>query len=203
MREDVLEVLEEIGIDKAYKKLLAFTHAYLKTRSWKHGKNVATYGRIADDFVSDVLTKTLEGERNWNKAKCSSLMIFMKNNIESEISNSLQSAENKRAVNIEFQTEEGEHRALSSNELNANRYTEDEDAQISYRDRLEFYRKKIQGKIKDDDDYIEFVFEEIALGHSTPIVLSERLDIPIGKIDYYKIRIKKIIKEANSEYDTE
>jgi len=193
MRNDVLEELEKIGVEKVYKKLLAYTLYKKSFYKWNHEKQTTTKGREANDYVGEAILKAIDEEgRNWNKDKCPDLIVYLKGIIRSGLSNSITSKENELGSNLVLHDEKYSHKLPESN-YSASKNVDIEDAKIERKQTLKERKSVIDGIAKDDDDYVQFVFEEMLKGYKSEVI-AERLEIDINDVYKCSRRIKYALK---------
>lgn len=192
MSNKVLTSIEEIGYEKLYKILLAYTHARMKTLYWNHGKNTTTKGKAIEDYPGEAIIYALENPEKWKIETYPAIEDYLKQRISTDLSNSINSKENKQGVKTEI-----EDVALFKNSDSfADQRLLVNEANESSKERLEIYRKAVKELIKDDNDYIEFVFDEMVDGHFKPQIIAQRLDMEVKKVDRYKFRIKSAIQKT-------
>lgn len=183
----VIEELDRLDPDKVFKELMTFTLARLSSIRWMSGKESGPMGKEASDFTMTALTYAMQNSEKWRQEH--SLISWLRWLVNKEVSNSLTSSENKMASNIDLD----ENFISSYSSFVASLYTDLSDHLIDYDKRLKAFQKKIKSMVKDDEDYIEFVFEEMVKGYS-PESISQNLDIEINKIYNYIRRIKTALK---------
>jgi len=192
MSNKVLTSIEEIGYEKLYKILLAYTHARVKTLYWNHGKNTTTKGKIIKDYPSDAIIYALENPEKWIIDTYPNIENYLKQRISTDLANSIRSDENKQSIKAEV-----ENVALYKNsESYADQKLLINEAKVTSKERIEIFRKAVRKLIRDDNDYIEFVFDEMVDGHFKPQIIAQRLDMEVRKVDMYKTRIKSAIQKT-------
>lgn len=187
MKNDVLEELDklgETGIKKIYKQLLAFCQYSISSKAWGHGKQSTTKGREASDFVSSAIQKAIDGTRKWNKKKNPMLIDFLKGIIKSEINNAITSKENELTAKIDINSNGGYSFGTRDYQI----------SDIDFKDEIKRYREVVLNLQDGDDDYIEFIFDEMLKGSSSKEI-SQDLGININEVYNYQRRIRNVLKK--------
>lgn len=187
----VLEELDRIGLDKVHKRLMAYAHSRLRTLNWKSGKNCGVKGQEAYDYTSEALLYAIENPSKWNQDYC--LITYLIEVVRKEISNAVTSKENRTNANVDI----GESaESFVSNTYNSDILTGLSDQLIECAARYASYEAAVKRLVKGEEDYIEFVFDEMIKGH-TQLVISENTGISIDLIRNYIRRIRGAINKIN------
>ncbi len=192
MVNEVLEELDKIGAEKVYKILLAYTAKRISLMYWNHSKDTTTKGKLANDFVGEAILKAIDnnGEK-WNRENCPKLVNYLIGLISNQLSNSVSSSENKLGINIDLHEEEGN---LKDSNSSASKKLDEIDDLTEWKIKLEKYKKIVDDLVKNDDDIIQFVFDEMIEGFQSEVIAS-RLEIDVKEVYKYTRRIKLAIKK--------
>ena len=191
MNDEVIKALEEIGIENVYKILLAYTHKRISLLFWQHNKQTTTSGKVANDFVGEAILKAISGDMPWNKENCPSVISLLCGSISNQLSNSITSAENKSASSAEI-NELG--RTLISKSFSPTENIDAIDEEIRYLQLKKKYKEVVDNLVKNDDDYIQFVFDEMLEGYNSDVI-ANRLNIDVSSVYKYQRRIRLAIKK--------
>jgi DNA-directed RNA polymerase specialized sigma24 family protein len=97
--EETLRLLEEHHWQETIERLVVYSTFKMRRRIWRSILNGNPPDGIeADDIVNEVIEKTFSGTRNWNPMKHPNLYLWLQSQVDSEISNLLNSNNNRKQI---------------------------------------------------------------------------------------------------------
>ena len=190
----MLEELDKQGVETVYKKLLAYTNKRISLMFWQHNKETTTSGKLANDYVGEAILKAIDNNgTKWDRGKCPSLITYLIGLISNQLSNSVTSSENKLSSSMDISDESNSTRLVSS-KYSPSAALELEDKNLIWGQRIKEYKKIVANLVKDDEDYVEFVFDEMIDGFKSQVI-AERLSLDINEVYSYTRRIKSALKK--------
>ena len=186
MDEQLEKALNDIGLMKVFDHLLAYTRQKMKGLFWQHKKQngVATKGQEAHDFVNEAvrLALDLREKRKWKPDKEPDPLNHLASVIDSLMSNSYESCENKQASSKDVS--ELHHLDID---------TVHPELLLIAKESEERIRNMVREVAKDDNDPIILVFEALAIDRiESNKMIAELLEITPRQVKYHKSRIRKL-----------
>lgn len=153
LETDQLEQLQKLISAKEYKDLVRYSDYILRVRyGWNNQDSSLPAGYEAEDFVRDVISSLVLGNRTWDSEKFPNLVVVLKGMIKSEIYNffttrkkEIETIKNNPST---IGDEDGQHIEIKDNSsVLANKQLE-----------LSEMADLIYDSVKDDDDLEEIVY---------------------------------------------
>lgn len=180
MNQETLKTLNSQDWKTIMTKLYA--HAIFRLNWFGIKSETRLQGREAKDFAHQAVTLVYGGDRNWDPMKEPDLVKYLKQVVNSLISNLLKSEENKRATAADL-TDEVNDGSLFDNMFEQKLIGDD-------------LREKIEDTLADDSD-MWLVFTSLAVG-MTPLDIFKKYGTEIEKIRNLQKKLRRHINNIKN-----
>ena len=202
--DDPVAVIQALGDDTTRQLLAKLTdYAGWKMRrvSWrgvrfKRDPN-APGGCDAEDIVQMAVSRYLQGERNWNREACPTLLDFFRSVIDSIVSQLVNRPENKRSSPYpQASLDEGRAVPWDAPDLRAASPL----SAVMDRDQAKAMDVAIKSVLANDPDAMK-VWGCVAAGITKPQEIAELEDMDVKRVNNVKKRLNNKLEQVRRDFD--
>lgn len=184
---EVLDRLDAQDWDELYEDLVAYAIRRMEQLSWVRGADALPKGKEPEDFVEEAIECLYTGRRSWDYETYPDIVGVLKGIISSLVSNLVQSAEHRRAVDVEKPGEGDDfYEAIVPADADANLIGQK-------------LRETMRAAVADNDE-LALVLDAMLSG--TPNAeIAEMLDVDRNRVYQLRRNVRRRVRKALNEQE--